>query len=299
MLCGHRRRHRFWMSRRTVLCGFAGLVGTPAVTADGEAEFSLGLTPVLLDNDMEFLSLLQRYLAQQLDRPVKLVRRRTHREISVMLSAGQLDAAWISDFLYVQYQDRLALLAVPLYRHQPFHQSYVIVNEASKAGTFDDIRDTVHAFSDPDCTPGYLITRWLLALRRETPAEFFRNFFFTYGHRNVIRAVSNGLAESGSTEGYVWDAMKEREPDFVAKTRIVFRSEPLGSPPIVALETSRELPAIQRFAEALVGMASDRLGSGILSILRFDGFTRARPGLYESTAEKWRVVGAGNVRAQR
>jgi hypothetical protein len=116
------------------------------------------------------------------------------------------------------------LLAVPLYRHQPYSQAFVIVNEGSKASTFDDIRGTVHAFSDPDSTSGYLITRWLLALRRNSPAEFFRSFFFTYGHRNVIRAVANGLAESGSIEGYVWEVMKEREPELVDKTRIVFRS---------------------------------------------------------------------------
>ena len=140
MMCGHEQRHLFRFSRRTILCGFAGLSGharraggTWPVPTHGKAEFSLGLTPVFLDNDMRLLSLLQRYLGQQLDRPVRLVRQRTYRETLVMLLAGQLDAAWISDFLYVQYQDRLALLGVPLYRHQPFSQTYVIVNEASKA----------------------------------------------------------------------------------------------------------------------------------------------------------------------
>ena len=170
MVCGHGQRHLFGFSRRTILCGFAGLVGTWPVPSHGKAEFSLGFTPVFLDTDMKLLSLLQRYLGRQLDRPVRLVRQRTHRESLVTLLAGQLDAAWISDFLYVKYQDRLALLAVPLYRHQPFSQTFVIVNEASKASTFDNIRGTVHAFSDPDSTSGYLSTQWLLALRRESPA---------------------------------------------------------------------------------------------------------------------------------
>jgi phosphonate transport system substrate-binding protein len=292
MMCGHEQRYLFGFSRRTILYGFAGLVGTWPVPTHGKAEFSLGFTPVFLDNDMRLLSLLQRYLGQQLDRPVRLVRQRTYRETLVMLLAGQLDAAWISDFLYVQYQDRLALLGVPLYRHQPFSQTYVIVNEASKASTFDDIRGTVHAFSDPDSASGYLITRWLLALRRESPAEFFRSFFFTYGDRNVIRAVANGLAESGSTEGYVWEVMKEREPELVGKTRIVFRSERLGLPPIVALDTTRDLPTMQALTAALLGMTSDRLGREILSFLAFDGFTTGSAALYESTAKKWQVVKA-------
>jgi phosphonate transport system substrate-binding protein len=260
------------------------------VPANGEVEFSLGLTPIFLDSDMRLLSLLQRYLGQRLERPVKLAKARTCREISVGLVAGQLAAAWISDFLYVQYQNRLALLAVPVYQHQPFRQSYVIVNEASKAATFDDIRDTVHAFSDPDSTSGYLNTRWLLALRRQTPAEFFRNFFFTYSDRNVIRAVGNGLVESGSIEGYIWEVMRDREPQLVEKTRIVFRSDWLGFPPVVSLDASRNLPVTQALAAALLGMTSDRLGSEILSILELDGFTMASPAFYESTAEKWHVV---------
>jgi phosphonate transport system substrate-binding protein len=286
------REHSFGLSRRTILSGFAGLAGVCPAVAHGKAEVSLGLTSVFLDNDMRLLSLLQRYLAQQLERPVKLVKKRTYREASTTLLAGELDVAWISDFLYVQFQDRLALLAVPLYRHQPFRQAFVIVNEASKAGTFDELRGTVHAFSDPDSASGYLITQWLLALRRETPADFFRSFFFTYSHRNVVRAVGNGLAESGSVEGYVWEVMKEREPELIDKTRVVFRSDWLGFPPIVGVDTTRDLPGIQALTAALLGMTSDRLGREILSILGLDGFITASAALYESTAEKWRVVKA-------
>ena len=292
MLYGVRERELSQLSRRAILCGLPVLVGVSPIPAHREAEFQLGLTPMFIDNDINLLSLLQKYLAQRLDQPVRLVGQRTNREASVRLLAGQLDAALISDFLYVQYQDSLALLTVPLYRHQPFSQTFVIVNEDSKASTFDDIRGTVHAFSDPDSTSGYLITRWLLALRRESLAEFFRGFFFTYSDRNVIRAVGNGLAESGSIEGYVWEVMKEREPELVGKTRIVFRSERLGLPPIVALNTTRDLPDIQALTAALLGMTSDRFGREILSFLAFDGFTTASAALYKSTVEKWQVVKA-------
>ena len=62
------------------------------------------------------------------------------------------------------------------------------------------------------------------------PPSSFADFFFTYGHRNVVRAVASGLAESGSIDGYVWDVMSEREPDLIAKTRVIYRSEQLGFP---------------------------------------------------------------------
>jgi phosphonate transport system substrate-binding protein len=283
-------RRRSGISRRKTLCGLTALVVVPALGKNRQESYSFGLSPVFLDNDMTTLSLLQAYLEQQLRRPVELVKRRTQEDIWVMLKSGQLDAAWMCDLSYVQHQDRLALLTVPLYRRRPLYEAYVIVNRASKAKTFDDIRGTVHAFCDPDTTSGYLITCWMLVLQNTTPGRFFRDFFFTYSHRNTIRAVAAGLAESGSVDGYIWDLMKEREPDLVDQTRIVYRSEPLGFPPIVALDTSRNLSNTQKLAASLLAMTSDRLGREILSILAFDGFTMVKPDLYGSTAEKWRIV---------
>ena len=203
---------------------------------------------------------------------------------------GQLDAAWVCDDPYVQHESQLSLLAVPLYRQKPLYQTYVIVNEASKAQEFDDIRGTVHAFWDPDSTSGYLVTRYLLASRNTTPAEFFRDFFFTYGHRNVVRAVASDLAESGSIDGYVWDVMKQREPDLINKTRVVYRSEELGFPPIVGLQATRDLALAQAISKAFIEMPS-KLGRNILAVLELDGFTQSVRNSIR-TLDKWLVVKA-------
>jgi phosphonate transport system substrate-binding protein len=269
--------------------GFSPQLARPAIAA---TSVSFGLTPVFLDSDIELLAMLKEYLARHLGRPIELVKRRTYQEITALLLTGQLDAAWVCDDPYVQHQSQLSLLAVPLYRHEPLYETYVTVNEASKAQSFDDIRGTVHAFSDPDSTSGYLVTRYLLALRRTTPSEFFRNFFFTYGHRNVVRAVAAGLAESGSIDGYVWDVMKEREPDLIAKTRVVYRSEKLGFPPIVGLQATRDAALAEALSRAFIDMPSDELGRQILAILQLDGFTLAAPDLYQGTLDKWLVVKA-------
>ncbi len=282
-------------SRRCILTGLAasvalqGVLAFPAVAAN---TVNFGLNPLFLDSDIQLLSMIQAYLVKRLGRPVQLVKRRTYQEITAMLLSGQLDAAWICDDPYVQHEDQLALLAVPLYHHEPLYQTYAIVGEASKAQAFDDIKGTVHAFSDPDSTSGYLVTRYLLALRHTTPAEFFREFFFTYGHRNVVRAVAAGLAGSGSVDGYVWDAMSEREPELTNKTRVIYRSEQLGFPPIVGPQTPRDPGLAKALSGAFIGMPSDPLGRDILAMLQLDGFTQATPDLYHATQEKWLVVKA-------
>jgi phosphonate transport system substrate-binding protein len=279
-------------SRRSILLGAAAVALGGLSAARATETFSFGLTPVFLDNDIELRSMMERYMTRRLDRPVVLVQRRTYHEISAMLLSGQLDAAWICDDPYVQYQDKLTLLAVPLYHHKPLYQTYVIVNDSIDAQSFDDIRGTVHAFSDPDSTSGYLVTRWMLALRQTTPARFFRDSFFTYGHRNVIRAVGAGLAQSGSIDGYVWEVMTEREPELVRKTRIIFKSEWLGFPPIVAPAVIKDAPVVKAFATALLEMPADPLGRDILRVLALDGFTTGTPDMYQSTLEKWLVVKA-------
>ena len=235
---------------------------------------------------------------RQLEGPAAVIVRTRQRETVEMLLSGHLDAAWICDLAYVQNLETLTALAVPLYRDKPLYESYIIVNEASAARTFEDLRGTQHAFSDPDSASGYLVTLWLLGLRHENPASFFRNVFFTYSHRNTIRAVSTGLAESGSVEGYIWEIMKQREPELVNKTRVVYRSDPLGFPPITVLTSSLHRPAIQALSAALIGMRSAHLGPEILSLLGLDGFMTPDPGLYDNIAEKWRLVRTNQLSMQ-
>ena len=288
-----RREQKARVGRRDMLVGLAAATLLWPMNPAGAAEaVSIGLNPLFLDSDIQLLSLLQTYLAEQLGRPVQLIKRRTYQEITALLLSGQLDAAWVCDDPYVQHEDQLELLAVPLYRHEPLYQTYVIVSEGSKAKSFDDIRGTVHAFSDPDSTSGFLVTRHLLALRHTTPAQFFRAFFFTYGHRNVVRAVATELAESGSIDGYVWDVMREREPDLINKTRVVYRSEQLGFPPIVGLKSAGDPNLAKAISTAFLEMPTHPLGREILAILELDGFTKAEPDLYHGTLEKWLFVKA-------
>ena len=110
-----------------------------------------------------------------------------------MLLSEQLDAAWICGFPLVQHPNELALVAVPVWQGKPLYRSYIIAGVDDPVESFIDMRGYVHAFSDPDSNSGFLVTRHLLTTMQEKPETFFSRFFFTYGHRNVIRAVAAGL----------------------------------------------------------------------------------------------------------
>ncbi|HYG90127.1 MAG TPA: PhnD/SsuA/transferrin family substrate-binding protein [Azospirillum sp.] len=290
---GHDARRGDW-SRRSVLGALCatGMMAIPGAVAAATATAPLrfGLTPVFLDSDTELLAALEGYLSGRLARPVVLVKRRTYQEITTLLVTGQLDAAWICGFPYVQFRTQLSLVAVPVYRGQPLYQSYVIVHDGDPASDLDGLRGQVHAFSDPDSNSGFLVTRYLLATRKETPASFFRRSFFTYGHRNVVRAVASGLAQSGSVDGYVWDVMAEMEPDLVARTRVLHRSERLGFPPVACQAARLGTPLVRDLREALVGMPEDATGREMLRLLRLDGFAVGEPSLFDGIAAMYDYV---------
>ncbi|GAB4170589.1 MAG: hypothetical protein OHK0024_06580 [Thalassobaculales bacterium] len=245
-----------------------------------------GLTPVFLDNDLDLLADLRRFLEHRTGAEVVLVQRRTYEEITSLLVSGQLTAAWICGYPFVTYADQLAVVAAPVWRGRPLYQSYLIVAADREAGTLEDLEGDTHAFSDPNSNSGYLVTRAMLAERRRRPEGFFSRTFFTYSHRNVVRAVATGLAQSGSVDGYVWEVIAGIEPELARRTRVMRRSEWLGFPPVACLrrmEASREVAALRR---ALVGMVGDATGAGVLRQLRLDGFAEVSPALYDDIAAK-------------
>jgi phosphonate transport system substrate-binding protein len=240
----------FAIGRRELLknavAGTVALLTPTALKAD-EAPFKFGLTPVFLLNDLELLDHLRTYLASKLGGPIELVTRRTYQEITALLVSGQIQSAWICGYPYVQYKAELDLVATPVWLGRPLYQSYLIAAAGRKVDDWTGLRGDVHSFSDPDSNSGFLVTRALLAENKLLPQAFFSRTFFTYGHRNVIRAVASGLAQSGSVDGYVYEVMRETEPELVRQTRIVRQSEWLGFPPVASPKSLSGDPRIALF----------------------------------------------------
>lgn len=282
--------------RRSVLAlaGTLVLVSTTGTQAKirSDSAIRFGLTPVFLTSDLELLGRLEAYLQRATGSPVALVTRRTYQEITALLVAGELDAAWICGFPFVAHRDALQLVAVPLWRGRPLYQAYLIVASDRPASGLADLRGDVHAFSDPDSNSGFLQTRAALAEAGERPDGFFSRTLFTYGHRNVIRAVSSGLAASGSVDGYVYEVVSELEPRLTEGTRILRASEWLGFPPIAAPRQRPDPGRLAALTSALLAMADEPEGRAVLGMLRLDGFASEPPSLFDAIAAKAALVAA-------
>lgn len=254
--------------------------------------FRFGLTPVFLSSDLELIEALQRYLSAAMRTEVQLVLKRTYQEITSQLVSGLLDAAWICGFPYIAYRRELEIVAVPIWRGRMTYQSYLIVSAGREASVIDDLRGDIHAFSDPDSNSGYLVTRALLAERAIKPPDFFKRTFFTYGHRNVVRAVAAGLAQSGSVDGYVWEVMTETEAELTRQTMPAWRSDWMGFPPIATAGNNAASEGITKLRKALLEMPLDSVGRDVLSLLRLDGFAKGEPSLFDGIARQVDLVRA-------
>jgi phosphonate transport system substrate-binding protein len=280
--------------RRGLLLGTAGFLWGAATSAGAErrpaTSIRFGLTPVFLTSDLELLGRLQSYLQIATGHSVDLVMRRTYQEITALLTSRQLDAAWICGFPFVMHRSELRLVAVPLWQEKPLYQSYLIVDRDRQAIGLADLQGDIHAFSDPDSNSGFLVTRAALAEKGLRPEAFFSKAMFTYGHRDVIRAVASGLAGSGSVDGYVYEVVSQMEPKLTAGTRILWASEWLAFPPIAAPKVPVDVERLDRLTLALRRMRHDPDGRAVLRLLRLDGFEAEDAKLYDSIAAKAALI---------
>lgn len=280
---------RLWTRRRfsaSFLVGAASLPAMATAAATRSEVIRFGLTPVFLNNDLELLGDLRDYLEESTGYRVELTTRRTYQEVTSLLVSGQLDAAWICGYPFIEYRKNLDLVAVPEWNGKPLYQSYVIVGADRPAADIRDLKGDIHAFSDPDSNSGYLVTRTLMFDLGVRPETFFRKTLFTYGHRNVIRAVASGLAQSGSVDGYVWEVMRELEPALVNRTRILRKSEWLGFPPVATSQALTTSPVIASLKSALLTMHNADKGKKVLHALRLTGFVYPPPTIFDGIAAK-------------
>ncbi|MGM0554048.1 MAG: PhnD/SsuA/transferrin family substrate-binding protein [Pseudomonadota bacterium] len=271
------------MQRRHVLRLAALPVLAPGVLLSRDT-VRIGLTPVFLD-DQTFLNRWQGYLEAQLGRPVSFVQRSSYREIADLVRNGRVDFAWLCGYPYVRYRDQMELVLVPVYDGHPLYQSYLIVSaEDEWSQGLDDLRGRIFAYSDPLSNSGWLVTQGQLLEAGENPELFFRRTFFAGAHRNVVEAVAVGLAQGGAVDGYVFDALARLHPELTSRTRVIWRSDAYGFPPVVAYQ---EIGAAMRrdFTRALAGMSESQEGRVLLDQFYLDGFRDPDPELYTGIEE--------------
>ncbi len=267
-------------TRRKVLALLAAACAAPGL-ARSESPIRLGLTPVFLDNDGEVILRLREALEIGTGRSIEVVQRRTYQEVTGLLLEGGVDAAWLCGYPFLQHEENLALLGVPLWRGAPLYQSYLIARNDDPAEALADLQGGTHAYSDPDSNSGWLVTASDIVRMGARPDSFFARTLFAYGHRNVARAVAGGLTRSGSIDGYVWEALAAVEPELTARTKVIGRSEKLGFPPFATRKDHTASESVQQLQQALFALDASPDGQKALALLQLDKIVAGEVALFD------------------
>jgi len=226
------------------------------------------------------------YLERKLNRPVELVQRRTYAEVNDLVKTGFVDVAFVCTSAYVDGQRdfNMQLLVAPEVNGETVYYSVLIVPATSAARSMADLRGKVFAFTDPMSNTGHNFPKYLIKQLGETAESFFSRTFFTYSHDDAIRAVASGLADGAAVDSLVYDYAIQREPDLAQRTKIVFRSEPFGIPPVVSGPQARP-QVVAEVRDLLIGMAADTDGQRVLSGLNIDRFITVEDSIYDSARQ--------------
>jgi phosphonate transport system substrate-binding protein len=222
------------------------------------------------------------YIGEKSGFRVELVQRKTYDEVNQLFPKGEIDLAFICTGPFAASREKFGFeaLATPQVRGQPFYQSYLIIPKDSPYQQLEDLRGRVFAFTDPDSNTGAMVPRFWLAQQGETPESFFSKTIFTYSHDNSILAVAKGLVDAAAVDGHQWEYFEHFSPTYTSKTRVIRKSQPFGSPPLVA---SAQLNSDVRLKiqELMLSMHTDPEGRRILEKLLIDRFVAPQEQWYE------------------
>ena len=276
---------------RCLVCFAMIVLLTSARASEGIRPIRVGMTPAFLHDQHAMLAEWKIYLEKQLERPVVFVQRDSYRETMDLIKQGSLDFAWICDYPYVALGAAVRLLAVASYQQEPLYRSYLIVpSKDTNTQSLLDLKGKVFAYADPHSNTGYVVPRHFLKKANLDANTFFKKTFFTWSHSKAIRAVASGLAQGAAIDSYVWDSLQKVDPKLVAKTRIVWKSEAYGFPPIVA-DNDVAHADFEAFQKALFRMKDDPADRALLDKLNLDGFVEGSPKLYDGVADMMRELG--------
>ena len=239
------------------------------------------------------------YIGERIKQPVQIVHRRTYDEMDVLLEKGEVKIAFICSAPYVKNRERFGveLLVAPSVGGSPRYHSYIIVHDDSPIKSFSELKGKVFAFTDPKSNTGKLYPTYLLKGMGYVPEKFFKGLLYSYSHNKSVEMVAKKIVDGAAVESIVYDHMLKTESPYARRTRIIKRSPPYGTPPVVV--TKDIDPVLKRkVKDAILGMGNTAKGKAILDAMMIDGFVEIPDSSYDSIRDMERAI-VGSPAADR
>lgn len=232
---------------------------------------------------------LQKYLAEKLGRPVKLIIPTNYNATVEAIGNGSLDVAYLGGLTYVKAHARYG--AIPLVQRdidQRFH-SLFITRAGSGVARLEDLHGKSFCFGDINSTSGHLMPRQILK-KAGLPADTaLKNFRHTGSHPSTAQAVAMGACDAGALDETVFRSLVEQGKIAGEIVKVFHTSPPFADYVWVA---RKDLGSSKReaFAQALLSLRPGK-DDAVLEILRGEKFVPANNDSYGAVADVAKELG--------
>jgi phosphonate transport system substrate-binding protein len=234
---------------------------------------------------------LLNHISEKLGMRVQLVQRETYAEVNNLVRDNQLELAFVCSGAYIDGHDQfgMQLLVAPVAYGEPLYHSYIIVPATSPIADVKQLRGKHFAFTDPMSNSGKLAPTYMLAQLHETPESFFSSVIFTNSHDRSIEMVASNLVDGASVDSLIWEYLDSKNPALTSRTRIIWKSEPYGIPPVV-VPKGLDPELKEKLRQVFLNLDQDESGRQILARLKIDRFVVLEDSRYDSIRKMQRLV---------
>jgi phosphonate transport system substrate-binding protein len=255
------------------------------VSGQKTLRFAVGamITPA---EGFQYYKKLLGYVEKKSGMKVQYVDRKQYTETNALLKTGSVDVAFVCSGPYVRGRDEFGLdiLVMPQINGKAVYYSYIIVHKDSPIAGLKDLRGKTFAFTDPQSNTGRMVPTFMLAKMNETPETFFSRYFYTDNHDKAIMAVAQKNADGAAVDSLIWEYFNKTNPEYTSKTKVIIKSSPYASPPVVAgPHLTAELK--EQLRDIFLGMHEDPEGREILNGMQLERFVRGNDSAYASVRE--------------
>ena len=196
-----------------------------------------------------------------------------------MLALGQLDAGIVCTGAFADpklSQSCKVLLVPQLPGEGSYYRSFIVVRAGDPARRFEDLRGHSAVFTDPLSLTGYLYPISRLCAMGQKPSAFFMALSFSHSHDRSIAVVVDGLADAAAVDSAVFGDWLERDAAHSKELRIIERSGPFPSPPII-VRSSLAVHERDRLRKAFLNLTATAGGRAILKQVGWAGLKDPDP----------------------
>ena len=280
---------------------FASALGAPLQSTAQQEPIRIGVSSMITPVDtVKYYQEIIDYIGGQIGQPVQMVHRRTYDEMDGLLERGEVKIAFICSAPYVKDHEKFGveLLAAPSVNGNPKYHSYIIVHNDSSLKAFPELKGKTFAFSDPKSNSGKIYPTFLLKTMGTDPERFFGRFLYSYSHNKSVEMVAKKIVDGAAVESIVYEYMRKSGSPYARQTKIIKRSPPYGTPPVVAV---RDLdPMLKRKVKAaFLNMQKTQRGKAILDAMMIDGFVEVPDKDYDGIRTMDRAIAGSSTVAKK